>query len=368
MSKIALTPNATGTGVFTISSPATNTNRTLTLPDEAGTVLTSASSLASANLTGTVTVSGGNVGIGTALPTQLLSIYGSGGTLAGTAAISLWDGNSGSSRKWAIANGASATGTSQIGALTFSVGSGSFTADPLTAGIEAMRIDSSGNVLVGTTDSVPYNNSAGSTADNGIALGATGIISSAKYNDNCAAFNRTGTDGGIISFRKSGGNCGSISVTASSTAYNTSSDYRLKTDAQPMTGASARVLALKPVNFEWITDGSRVDGFLAHEAQAIVPECVTGTKDAMRDEQYEVTAAVYEDIIIAAVLDEEGNELEAERTEQRLVTEAVMGTRSVPDMQGIDQSKLVPLLTAALQEALNKIEAMETRLAALEAV
>jgi hypothetical protein len=231
-----------------------------------------------------------------------------------------------------------------------------------------MRIDSSGNVLVGTTDSVPYNNSAGSTADNGIALGATGIISSAKYNDNCAAFNRTGTDGGIISFRKSGGNCGSISVTASSTAYNTSSDYRLKTDAQPMTGASARVLALKPVNFEWITDGSRVDGFLAHEAQAIVPECVTGTKDAMRDEQYEVTAAVYEDIIIAAVLDEEGNELEAERTEQRLVTEAVMGTRSVPDMQGIDQSKLVPLLTAALQEALNKIEAMETRLAALEAV
>jgi hypothetical protein len=72
MSKIALTPNATGTGVFTISSPATNTNRTLTLPDEAGTVLTSASSLASANL--------GHwdefayVGIGTALPTQLLCI------------------------------------------------------------------------------------------------------------------------------------------------------------------------------------------------------------------------------------------------------------------------------------------------------
>ena len=54
MSKIALTPNAAGTGVFTIASPATNTNRTLTLPDEAGTVLTSASSLASANLTGSV--------------------------------------------------------------------------------------------------------------------------------------------------------------------------------------------------------------------------------------------------------------------------------------------------------------------------
>jgi hypothetical protein len=101
-----------------------------------------------------------------------------------------------------------------------------------------------------------------------------------------------------------------------------------------MTGASARVQALNPVNFEWIADGTRVDGFLAHEAQEIVPEAVAGTKDAMRDEQYEVTAAVYEDISIAAVLDEEGNELEAERTEQRLVTEAVMGTRSVPELSG----------------------------------
>jgi hypothetical protein len=71
----------------------------------------------------------------------------------------------------------------------------------------------------------------------------------------------------------------------------------------------------------------------------------------MRDEEYEVTAA--------ATYDEDGNELTA-------VTEAVMGTRSVPDYQGIDQSKLVPLLTAALQEALNKIDAMEIRLAALE--
>jgi hypothetical protein len=114
-----------------------------------------------------------------------------------------------------------------------------------------------------------------------------------------------------------------------------------------MTGASARVQALNPVNFEWIADGTRVDGFLAHEAQAVVPEAVTGTKDAMRDEEYEVTPAV---------TDGDGN----------VVTEAVMGTRSVPDYQGIDQSKLVPLLTAALQEALTKIDALETRITALE--
>ena len=159
-----------------------------------------------------------------------------------------------------------------------------------------------------------------------------------------------------------------------------------------MTGASERVQALKPINFAWKSDGSRVDGFLAHEAQEVVPECATGTKDAMMDEEYEVTAAVYEDIIIPAVeavaevpavYDEDGVlvsdmvtavEAESERTEQNLVTEAVMGTRSVPDYQGIDQSKIVPLLTAALQEALTKIDALEaqnatfeTRLAALEA-
>jgi hypothetical protein len=120
-----------------------------------------------------------------------------------------------------------------------------------------------------------------------------------------------------------------------------------------MTGATERVKALRPINFAWKSDGSRVDGFLAHEAAEVVPECVTGTKDAMRDEKYEVTPAVEE------VRDEDGN----------VTTEAVaavMGTRSVPDYQGIDQSKLVPLLTAALQEAITKIEDLTTRLETLE--
>ena len=117
---------------------------------------------------------------------------------------------------------------------------------------------------------------------------------------------------------------GYITVGTSSTTYATSSDYRLKEDWQPMTGASERVKALKPVNFAWKADGSRVDGFLAHEAQAVVPEAVTGEKDAV---------------------DAEGN----------------------PKYQGIDQSKLVPLLTAALQEALAEIETLKARVSALEA-
>jgi len=78
-------------------------------------------------------------------------------------------------------------------------------------------------------------------------------------------------------------------------------------------------MELNPVNFAWKTDSTRVDGFIAHEAQAVVPEAVTGTKDAV---------------------DEDGN----------------------PDYQGIDQSKLVPLLTAALQEAVKRIEALESKI------
>jgi hypothetical protein len=146
---------------------------------------------------------------------------------------------------------------------------------------------------------------------------------------------------------------GSITISGSSTVYATSSDYRLKEDWQLMSGASDRVLALKPVNFAWIESGNRVDGFLAHELADVVPEAVIGTKDAMRDEEYEVTAAV------EATYDEDGNELTA-------AVEAVMGTRSVPDYQGIDQSKLVPLLTAALQEALTEISALKARVTALE--
>jgi len=159
---------------------------------------------------------------------------------------------------------------------------------------------------------------------------------------------------------------GSISVTASSTSYNTSSDYRLKEDWQPMEGNIDRLMQLKPCNFAWKVDGSRVDGFLAHEAQEVVPEAVHGTKDAMRTEQYEVSPAVYEDVVIPAEFDEDGNEISPERTEQKLVKEAVMGEREVPEYQGIDQSKIVPLLTAALQDAVKKIEALEARIEALE--
>ena len=152
-------------------------------------------------------------------------------------------------------------------------------------------------------------------------------------------------DATITDYRMYNGNAGWASVLAAS--FSAQSDYRLKENIVPMVGSIVRLKQLKPCNFNFKIDADpmpygqdTVDGFLAHEVQTIVPECVTGAKDAMKDEEYEVTPAV---------LDDDGN----------VVTEAVMGTRSVPDYQSIDQSKLVPLLVASLQEAIARIEQLE---------
>ncbi|NDF99267.1 MAG: tail fiber domain-containing protein, partial [Chitinophagia bacterium] len=117
---------------------------------------------------------------------------------------------------------------------------------------------------------------------------------------------------------------GTITCTSSATAYNTSSDYRLKENVVPLTGAADRLNQLQVHRFNFIADPDKtVDGFIAHQAQAVVPECVTGTKDEV---------------------DADGN----------------------PVYQGIDQSKLVPLLTAALQEAIGRIETLEAEVAVLK--
>lgn len=130
-----------------------------------------------------------------------------------------------------------------------------------------------------------------------------------------------GTSG--ISFKYNTSFVGSITINNSSTAYNTTSDYRLKENLTPITDGIERVKLLQPKKFNFIGESDIVDGFVAHEAAEVVPESVTGEKDE---------------------LDHLGN----------------------PKYQGIDQAKLVPLLTAALKEAIAKIEDLENRLQILE--
>ena len=194
------------------------------------------------------------------------------------------------------------------------------TADAAISWTTAMTISSAGEIDVGSPAQ------SGARINVKQASGVNNPVLSLQVGTNATA--------AADFYNGSGGHVGAIRVNSASVAYETSSDYRLKTDVQPMTGAADRVKLLKPCNFEWISDGTRVDGFLAHEAQEVVPESASGTKDAMRDEEYEVTPAT--------------------DTE-----DAVMGTRSVPDLQGIDQSKLVPLLTATIQELISRIEALE---------
>jgi hypothetical protein len=147
---------------------------------------------------------------------------------------------------------------------------------------------------------------------------------------------------------------GSISVTGSATSYVTSSDYRLKHDIQPMTGALAKVAQLKPVTYKWNADDSESQGFIAHELQEVVPECVTGEKDATEIQQVEISPA------IPATYDEDGNELTP-------AVEAVYEEREVPVYQGIDTSFLVATLTAAIQELNAKVDAQAAEIAALKA-
>ena len=262
--------------------------------------------------------SSGNVGIGTSSPSSPLDVVGA---IRGNS----WIGR---------ANTSAPTADAFIyrpadGTLGFGTGS-----------TERARIASDGAFLIGKT-----------TVDDtteGFIYRASKYLNLVRDGGPPLNVTRLTDSGEVVQIRRITTQVGSISVTASNTAFNTSSDYRLKEDIAPMTGALAKVVALKPCTYKWKVDGSDGQGFIAHELDEVVPGCVTGEKDAVQEEQYEVTPAVK---------DEEGN----------TVTEAVMGTRTVPKYQGIDTSFLVATLTAAIQEQQALITALTTRITALEA-
>jgi len=211
-----------------------------------------------------------------------------------------------------------------------------------TNAVERMRIKSDGLLRIGNanTQAITYTGANALMIDVGTVFGNHGIdIAQGAYT---GAYN-------VLYFRNGNGECGYIQTSGSGTTYSTGSDYRLKENVTSISNGITRLKQLKPSRFNFIADADKtLDGFLAHEAQAVVPEAVTGTKDAVQVWKEHEKDKLPDGVSVGDnKLDDDGN--------------------TIPEIQGIDQSKIVPLLTAALQEAIAKIETLETKVAALEA-
>ena len=327
----------------------TLTNKTLTTPVISSLSSASATSLTlqSAGTTAITVDTSQNVGIGTTSPSSRLHTY----TASGGNKLTVEANAASQQAVVSLVTNATTPGQCQLymgksGATT----NGQVGYDPnsdymyfYSNNTERMRIDSGGGVRINNTSNATF------TAQLNIQF---------TTSKNCGIYSKVTdtsiTQSHIIFGNTTNDSVGGITTSTSSTAYATSSDYRLKNNIAPMTGALAKVAQLKPVTYKWKTDGSDGQGFIAHELQSVVPECVTGEKDATREQEYEVTPAVK---------DQQGN----------ITTPAVMGTRTVPAYQGVDTSFLVATLTAAIQElkAINDtqaetINALTARIVALE--
>jgi len=179
-----------------------------------------------------------------------------------------------SNYKYASTGTASMLSMPDDGSLTFSNAASGSTGGTIAFSTR-VKIDDSGNFLVGGTNTDP----AGSSVV-GTAIGAAGYISVSR-NGTTGYFNRITSDGTVIDFKKNGSTVGSISVTGSATTYNTSSDYRLKSITGALTGYKERLMSLLPKQGTWIADGSEFRGFIAHEFVNQYPKAVTGEKDAV---------------------------------------------------------------------------------------
>ena len=300
------------TAPLTLTAPVINT-----VTSAASTALT----LQSAGTTAVTIDTSQNVGIGASTPLNRLhvsqSLAGSASSSAGIARISNTRLNTGDGASTLLfvtdeVDGNTQDKRGQIGGeydgsnggrLVFS------TAQTTTKTMtERMRIDSSGFLLVGTT-----------------SVNGLGVTISGTQGNNFWVSNTTTTSGyNQFAFKVNGTTVGNIQTTSSNTSYITTSDYRLKENVSPMTGALNTVSLLKPVTYKWKLDGKNGQGFIAHELQEVVSEAATGEKDAV---------------------DEEGN----------------------PIYQGIDTSFLVATLTAAIQELNAKVDAQALEIQALKA-
>jgi len=250
---------------------------------------------------------------------------------------------------WAAASASPAGSTTQVqynssGAfagsanLTFdgtSLTAGAFIPSSSTAPANGMYLSTTNTVTIASNSTAKFTATTTDAVLNGTAtpninsnptvfsmsMGSNGWYASSSGTNNYWNHSVNGT---VYNLRYQGSTIGSIVINSTNVAYNTTSDYRLKENVQPLTGALARVALLKPCTYIWKSNGEASEGFIAHELQEVVPLAVSGVKDA---------------------LDEEG--------------------RIKP--QGVDTSFLVATLTAAIQELSAANEALTVRIAALEA-
>ena len=263
--------------------------------------------------------SSGCVGIGSTVDRSLGANIGTlvvNGSAGGGLWLSPGDSSAMTSKIYAQSNGS-------VGELIINNGTGVGSGGIIiqTNSSEKMRIGSNGNVGIGIA-----NQSGVRLYVDAPAATHASVFRNSQANFAPIVVDNTATSGTrfFMSFRLNNTEVGKITSTGSSTTYATTSDYRAKENVVEMTGALDRVNQLQPKRFNFISDAdTTVDGFLAHEVQDIVPEAVIGEKD---------------------VVDDEGN----------------------PEYQGIDQSKLVPLLTKAIQEQQTIIEDLKSRIETLE--
>jgi hypothetical protein len=316
----------TGTETFTnktLTTPVISTisnTGTLTLPTSTDTLVGRATTDTLTNKTLTGAVLNGTLGATTPSTVAATSITAS--TTFGVTGVATF--SAGTASLPAITT----TGDTNTGIFFPSADAIAFT----KGGAESMRIDSSGYLLVNQTSN---------TTNSYVQI----------YGGQPALSVESTSTGGVnqVLIRNPNGTVGSISTSGSLTSYNISSDYRLKENIASLTGALAKITQLKPSVYNYKADPTtNIQGFIAHELQAVIPHAVTGDKDATREEEYEVTPAVK---------DQQGN----------ITTPSVTGTRTVPVYQGVDASFLIPYLTAAIQEQQATINALTARVVALEA-
>ena len=255
--------------------------------------------------------SSGNVGIGVTPSAWGSGIKGlelgslgsgitSGGTYSGTLYATMNAYNDGS---WKFARNAAAGlyGLNSDKSFAWFQSSNAPSVGGAITWTQAMTLDASGNLSVGAT----------------AALNSVRIFAE-RSGGSVAGFNRTTSDGTNVLFYRQGSIVGDVSVTTTGTTFNSTSDYRLKEAVQPLVGGLARVSALKPSIYKWKADGSSGEGFLAHELAEVVPAAVSGEKDAVNEDG------------------------------------------SIKP-QGVDMSRVVPILVAAIQELAARVQTLETR-------